>query len=86
LQHCNTTLIGVGENSVQQTGIKINNIISAGDIAVVELSPSAITAYGTPTTDENCWIVKFEGDKIVNVRIYLDSALVKRVWEEKPAG
>jgi hypothetical protein len=76
LQHSDTTLIGIGENAVQQTGVKINNIISAGDTAVVELTTSGITAHGTPTANENCWIV----------RIYLDSALVKKVWEEKPAG
>ena len=31
-----------------------------------------------------CWVVRFAGGKIVEVRAYLDSALVQRLFDENP--
>ena len=31
-----------------------------------------------------CWVCRFNGDKIVEVRAYLDSALVAQLFQENP--
>lgn len=47
-----------------------------GDTAVVELSADATTKRGVRFDNDYCWVCRFEGDTIVEVRAYLDSAMV----------
>jgi ketosteroid isomerase-like protein len=67
-----------------QNGIALHtdNIWLDGDTAAVELSTHSITKDGTPFNNRYCWVCRFDEDKIVEVRAYLDSALVKQVIEE----
>jgi hypothetical protein len=44
------------------------------------------TGDGLRFDNRYCWVCRFEGDKIVEVRAYLDSALVARLFEENPIG
>src|SRR5271170_4647874 len=60
----------------------VTNILVAGDWAIVEFTGTGTTKKGYPYSDEICWICKFEGDMIVEVSEYLDSALIKRLLEE----
>ena len=62
--------------------MEVVNVMVDGDMAAVELKAHATTKSGTNFANEYCWVCRFEGEKIVQVRAYLDSALVKRVLEE----
>ena len=44
----------------------------------------AIANNGAHFDNRYCWLTHFSGDKIVEVRAYLDSALVAKVFEENP--
>ena len=61
---------------------KITNVFTCGDWAVVEHTASATTKKGTAFEQKFCWVCRYEADKIVKVRMYEDSALVKRILEE----
>jgi uncharacterized protein len=62
--------------------LEIVHVMVDGDMAAVELKANATAKSGTKFANEYCWVCRFEGEKIVQVRAYLDSALVKRVLEE----
>ncbi len=47
-----------------------------GDTAIVELSADATTKHGVRFDNDDCWICRFDGDAIVEVRADLDSAMV----------
>jgi ketosteroid isomerase-like protein len=53
-----------------------------GDTAIVELSARAVSKKGTAFNNRYCWVCRFELNQIVEVRAYLDSALVKQVIKE----
>ena len=55
-----------------------------GDWAVVELRSLASAQNGLRFDNRYCWVSRFSADKIVEVRAYLDSALVARLFEENP--
>jgi uncharacterized protein len=62
--------------------LEVVNVMVDGDMAAVELKANATAKNGSRFANEYCWVCRFEGDKIVQVRAYLDSALVKRLLEE----
>jgi len=62
--------------------LELVNVIVDGDMAAVELKANGKAKNGLDFANEYCWVCQFEGDKIVKVRAYLDSALVKRCIEE----
>lgn len=47
-----------------------------GDTAIAELKAESTTIDGRPFHNTYCWICRFDGDTIVEVRAYVDSALV----------
>lgn len=55
------------------------SVLVDGDQAAVELYSHATTRGGLPFNNEYCWICRFEGEQIVEVHTYLDSALVATV-------
>lgn len=57
-------------------GLKLQHLYVDGDTTVVELLSSAITAEGAPFENRYCWVCRFEGDTIAEVRAYLDPAMV----------
>ena len=61
---------------------KIKNVLVSGDWAIVELSSHATTTKGSNYDQEFCWVCRFNGGKIVEVRMYTDTALFKKVLEE----
>jgi ketosteroid isomerase-like protein len=65
-------------------GVKlmIVNIMVSGDWAIVELRADAIAKNGLHFDNRYCWLTRFHNDKIVEVRAYLDSALVAQVFAE----
>ncbi len=71
-------------NQILQEGVvlKVKNIITQGNAAVVEMESLSTAINGKPFNNTYCWIVMFEKDIIVEVRAYVDSALVKMVIAE----
>ena len=62
--------------------LEVVNVLVDGDTAAVELKADATAKNGSEFANEYCWVCRFENNKIVQVRAYLDSALVKRTIEE----
>lgn len=62
--------------------LAIRNIMVDGDLAAVELEALSTAKNGKPFNNRYCWIVKFDGGIIKEVRAYLDSALVQRLIDE----
>lgn len=64
--------------------LSATNIMVSGDWAIVELRADAIAKNGLRFDNRYCWLARFRDGKIVEVRAYLDSALVARVLAENP--
>jgi ketosteroid isomerase-like protein len=68
----------------QGAQLHVEHALVAGDWAVVELHSLATAKNGLRFDNRYCWVCRFSGDKIVEVRAYLDSALVARLFRENP--
>src|SRR5271155_4500965 len=64
----------------QGAQLHVTNALVSGEWAVVELASHAIAKNGLKFDNKYCWVTRFAGDKIVEVRAYLDSALVQRLF------
>ncbi|MBR1123251.1 nuclear transport factor 2 family protein [Bradyrhizobium lablabi] len=64
--------------------LRVTNVLTSGDWAVVELQSMATGKNGLRFDNRYCWVVRFDGGKIVEVRAYLDSAMVQRLFDENP--
>lgn len=62
--------------------LKVRNVLVDGDQAAVELDAIGTANNGKPFPNQYCWVCRFEGDEIVEVRAYLDSELVKELIEQ----
>lgn len=63
---------------VLQGGAKLEvlNILVDGDTVVAELASTSVSNEGAPFDNKYCWVCRFDGDTIVEVRAYLDSTMV----------
>jgi uncharacterized protein len=68
----------------QGTQLHVEHALVSGDWAVVELRSLATAANGLRFDNRYCWVCRFQDEKIVEVRAYLDSALVARLFAENP--
>ena len=68
----------------QGTLLQVEHALVSGDWAIVELRSLASAQNGLRFDNRYCWVCRFSADKIVEVRAYLDSALVARLFEENP--
>jgi hypothetical protein len=66
--------------------LHLEHLIVEDDKAVVELHSVATARNGMRFDNRYCWIVVFEGDVIVRVRAYLDSAMVAELFRENPVA
>ena len=75
-------------NKILKEGVvlKVTGIIVQNDTAAVELETHSAALNGMPFNNRYCWIVKFKNEIIVEVRAYLDSALVQKVIDENEAS
>jgi len=64
--------------------LHVEHALVSGEWAVVELHSLATAKNGLRFDNWYCWVCRFEGGKIVEVRAYLDSALVARLFQENP--
>jgi hypothetical protein len=71
-------------NSVLKDGpqLRVVDLLMAEGWAVVELRSDAVAKNGMRFDNRYCWLVRFVGPTIAEVRAYLDSALVQRVFDE----
>jgi ketosteroid isomerase-like protein len=56
-----------------------------GDTTVAELQAASTTLEGAPYDMGYCWVCRFRGDTIVEVRAYLDSAMVSHTFDRNQA-
>jgi len=68
----------------QGTQLNVEHALVSGDCAVVELRSLATARNGPGFDNRYCWVCRFETDRITEVRAYLDSALVARLFDENP--
>ena len=64
--------------------LNVEHALVSGDWAVVELHSDATAKNGLRFDNRYCWVCRFVNGTIVEVRAYLDSALVARLFEENP--
>ena len=71
-------------NNILQEGtqLHVQNVLTDGDWAVVELRSHAFAKSGMRFDNRYCWVVRFNDTMIVEVRAYLDSALVQQLIDE----
>ena len=71
-------------NKILKVGVllKVTNILVEGDTVVAELISLSTALNGKPFNNTYCWVCRFENDMIVEVRAYVDSALVQLVIDE----
>lgn len=81
-QFVEKTFVRLGKCMDGPMKLRVVNVLAYGDTAAVELKADAKAKSGSVFANEYCWVCRFEDDKIVEVRAYLDSALVKRIVEE----
>jgi len=60
------------------------HVLVSGDRAVVELHSLATAKNGLRFDNRYCWVCRFVNNMIVEVRAYLDSVMVARLFEENP--
>ncbi|KAF7979964.1 hypothetical protein HWV62_27137 [Athelia sp. TMB] len=62
--------------------LQVLHVLASGDDAVVELKVDSVCHNGLVFDNEYSWTITVKNDKIVRVRAYLDSALVKMALEQ----
>ena len=65
----------------------VEHVFVDGDTAIAELYSTSTTNEGAPFDNRYCWVCRFDGETIVNVRAYLDSTMVMYtvLRNERPA-
>jgi ketosteroid isomerase-like protein len=71
-------------NAVLRDGVllRVTAILVSGNAAAVELEALSTAKNGAPFNNRYCWICRFDNGIIVEVRAYLDSALVQKLLDE----
>ena len=67
------------------TQLHVEQVFTDGDWAIVELRSLATAKNGMRFDNRYCWIMRFKDEMIVQVRAYLDSALVQKLIDQNPA-
>ena len=62
--------------------LSVEHVLVDGNWATVELRSHAMAKNGAPFDNRYCWVIRFQDEVIVEVRAYLDSALVQRIVDE----
>jgi ketosteroid isomerase-like protein len=66
----------------QGAQLHVDGLIVTDDVAIVELHSEATAKNGFRFDNHYCWICYFSNDVIVQVRAYLDSVMVARLFAE----
>jgi len=79
------TFAKLGKVLPSGTQLHVTNAMLCEDWAIVELASLATAKNGLRFDNKYCWLCRFENGKVVEVRAYLDSAMVQRLFDENPA-
>lgn len=68
--------------------LRLQGLVVDGDTVVAELQANSTTLEGAPYDNALCWVCRFDGEQIAEVRAYLDSAMISWTVErnERLAG
>ena len=71
-------------NAVLREGVllRVTGILVSRNTAAVELEALSTAKNGDPFHNRYCWICRFDKGLIVEVRAYLDSALVQKLLDD----
>lgn len=71
-------------NRVLRDGVllRVTHILVSDNTAAVELEALSTALNGVPFRNRYCWICRFDHGRIVEVRAYLDSAIVQKLLDE----
>jgi ketosteroid isomerase-like protein len=78
------TFAKLGQVLPKGAQLHTEHVIVQDDQAVVELHSLATAKNGMRFDNRYCWVCRFAAGKIVEVRAYLDSAMVARLFKENP--
>jgi uncharacterized protein len=56
--------------------LEVTHLHVDGDTTIAELHSTSMTREGADFANTYCWICRFDGDMIVEVRAYVDSMMV----------
>jgi len=75
-------------NKILKEGVvlRVTDVLVDGERAAVEMESLSTALDGKPFDNRYCWIVRFSNGTIVEVRAYLDSALVQRLIDENESS
>tara|TARA_B100002052_G_C15828449_1_gene574140 strand:+ start:152 stop:574 length:423 start_codon:yes stop_codon:yes gene_type:complete len=62
--------------------LRVSNILISGDWSIVELHSTAMDNNDKPFTNCYCWLLRWENNKIVQVKAYQDSYVATKLIEE----
>ena len=62
--------------------LRVTNVLVADDTTAAEMEALSTARNGKPFHNRYCWVCRFAGDMIVEVRAYLDSALDQQLIVE----
>jgi uncharacterized protein len=66
---------GVTE-SLGESSVDVHRILADGEHVVVEHTGKSMTRDGRPYHNRYCWVCRFRGGKLVELREYMDTQLV----------
>jgi uncharacterized protein len=78
------TFAKLGRVLPQGAQLHVEHLLVKDNQAVVELRSLATAKNGMRFDNRHCWVVYFRDEVIVEIRAYLDSAMVIRLFEENP--
>jgi len=78
------TFAKLGQVLPKGAQLHTEHVIVQDDQAVVELHSLATAKNGMRFDNRYCWVCRFAAGKIVEVRAYLDSAMVAQLFKENP--
>jgi uncharacterized protein len=61
---------------------KITHVFVSGDWGIVEHTAVARANNGTKFDMQHCWISRFKDGKIVEMRLYMDTAMVVKAFKD----
>ena len=61
---------------------KIVNVVTAGDYATIELTFKSVSKKGNVYDQIMCFVAKYEGETIREIRLYIDTAVEKAIFDE----
>lgn len=61
---------------------EVTNVCVCGEWAVIELTATGPTKNGKIYRQEMCWVCRYEGDQIAEMRYYGDTAATERLLNE----